>query len=95
MYDLIVKYVETRDPALLGLAAGETLRGGAYLEHVLDLILLTPAEELPPSARRLAAGVEHVVKSADCGGAVAAARRAVRDREGGLGLVKVKEGGVP
>lgn len=67
MYDLIVEYVETRDPALLELAAREALRSGAYLEHVLDLILLTPAEELPPSARRLAAGVKHVVKSADCG----------------------------
>jgi len=49
MYDLIVKYVETGDPTFLEKAAREALRSGAFLEHVLDLILITPVEKLPPS----------------------------------------------
>lgn len=44
MYEVIVKFVETGDYAYLEQAAREALRSGAYLEHVLDLILLTPAE---------------------------------------------------
>jgi hypothetical protein len=66
MYDLIVKYVETGDPTFLEKVAREALRSGAFLEHVLDLILITPVEKLPPSARRLAAGVKHLVSTADC-----------------------------
>lgn len=66
MYDLIVKYVETGDLAFLEKAAGEALRSGAFLEHVLDLILITPVEKLPPTARRLAAGVKHLVSTANC-----------------------------
>ena len=66
MYDLIVKYVETGDPTFLEKAAREALRSGAFLEHVLDLILITPVEKLPPSARRLAAGVKHLVSTANC-----------------------------
>jgi hypothetical protein len=66
MYDLIIKYVETGDPTFLEKVAREALRSGAFLEHVLDLILITPVEKLPPSARRLAAGVKHLVSTADC-----------------------------
>ncbi|MGC8583928.1 MAG: hypothetical protein ACP5I3_11135 [Thermoproteus sp.] len=67
MYEPILRYVETGDPSYLERAAESALRTGAYLEHVLDLALLTPPESLPPSARRLLAGVKHVVETADCG----------------------------
>ena len=92
MYDLIVGYVETGDPALLELAAREALRSGAYLEHVLDLILLTPAEELPPSARRLTAGVKPSSRAPTAGRCRRGSPCRARSRRGGLGLVKVKEG---
>jgi len=46
--------------------ATEVLSGG-YLKHALDLALWTPPELLPPAARRLLAGVRHLVEAVDCG----------------------------
>ncbi|ABP50467.1 MULTISPECIES: hypothetical protein [Pyrobaculum] len=95
MYEVIVKFVETGDYAYLEQAAREALRSGAYLEHVLDLILLTPAEELPPSAKRLAAGVKRVVKSADCGALPPRLVVPCEIAKRRLGLIEVDEEEVP
>jgi hypothetical protein len=67
VYEYVVEYVKTGDPRYLEKAAEEALSGGHYLEHVLDLALWTPPQLLPPAARRLLAGVRHLVEVGDCG----------------------------
>ncbi|MEZ0319868.1 MAG: hypothetical protein ABWK05_07770 [Pyrobaculum sp.] len=66
MYEYLVRYVETGDVKYLEEAADLALRSGLFLEHVLDLALSLPRHMLPPKARRLVAGVRHVVESARC-----------------------------
>ncbi|MEM1569040.1 MAG: hypothetical protein QXI84_11210 [Thermofilaceae archaeon] len=66
MYEPLVRYVETGDVKYLEEAADLALRSGMFLEHVLDMALSLPPHLLPQKARRLVAGVRHVVESTRC-----------------------------